>query len=199
MDGEITGRQGLHEALYQRLVGAGRDGVPVDPNRDFIAQMLASWLVGRGALPAFMGLDETPFAAMVAALFPDHGPVAPNSDRAPLEDRYDESDDVRALLEAHRAHRAASERWIVEIIAAGCMASDHLWSDLGLFSRPYLTAMMEVNFPELAGRNTQNMKWKKFLYKQLCEGEGLYVCRAPSCQVCADYARCFILPEEEGE
>jgi nitrogen fixation protein NifQ len=35
------------------------------------------------------------------------------------------------------------------------------------------------------------MKWKKFLYKQLCEEEGLYVCRAPSCQVCVDYERCY--------
>ncbi|MFM8444786.1 MAG: nitrogen fixation protein NifQ, partial [Methylococcus sp.] len=33
--------------------------------------------------------------------------------------------------------------------------------------------------------------WKKFLYKQLCEAEGIYVCRAPSCGECVDYADCF--------
>ncbi len=39
------------------------------------------------------------------------------------------------------------------------------------------------------------MKWKKFIYKQLCITEGIYTCRAPSCEVCADYADCFG-PEE---
>jgi hypothetical protein len=35
------------------------------------------------------------------------------------------------------------------------------------------------------------MKWKKFLYKQLCEAEGLYLCRAPSCSVCVDHPLCY--------
>jgi nitrogen fixation protein NifQ len=35
------------------------------------------------------------------------------------------------------------------------------------------------------------MKWKKFLYRQLCLEEGIYVCRAPSCEVCKDYDLCF--------
>ncbi len=81
------------------------------------------------------------------------------------------------------------------IVATGCMAHDHLWQDLGLWSREDLTALMMRNFPTLAGQNTRNMKWKKFLYKQLCNAEGIYVCRAPSCEVCADYQACFG-PEE---
>ncbi|MCK7499364.1 MAG: nitrogen fixation protein NifQ [Comamonadaceae bacterium] len=31
------------------------------------------------------------------------------------------------------------------------------------------------------------MKWKKFLYKQLCEREEILVCKAPSCAVCCDH------------
>ena len=58
-------------------------------------------------------------------------------------------------------------------------------------TRDDLTALMMRNFPALAGQNTRNMKWKKFLYKQLCETEGIYTCRAPSCEVCVDYAQCF--------
>jgi nitrogen fixation protein NifQ len=50
---------------------------------------------------------------------------------------------------------------------------------------------MERNFPTLAAKNVHNMKWKKFLYKQLCATEGVYVCRSPSCEVCADYDACF--------
>jgi nitrogen fixation protein NifQ len=35
------------------------------------------------------------------------------------------------------------------------------------------------------------MKWKKFLYRQFCAREEIYVCPAPSCGVCKDYAKCF--------
>jgi len=81
------------------------------------------------------------------------------------------------------------------IVATGCMANDHLWQDLGLWSRRDLSELMARNFPTLAAKNDRDMKWKKFLYKQLCEREGVYLCRAPSCAVCCDYAKCFG-PEE---
>ena len=68
---------------------------------------------------------------------------------------------------------------------------DHLWQDLGLWSRKDLGTLMQLNFPQLAARNDKDMKWKKFLYKQLCIAEGIYTCRAPSCEVCADYQHCF--------
>jgi nitrogen fixation protein NifQ len=58
--------------------------------------------------------------------------------------------------------------------------------------------MLQYNFPELAAKNEKDMKWKKFLYKQLCEAEGLYLCRAPSCDVCIDYSKCFG-PENEPQ
>lgn len=80
---------------------------------------------------------------------------------------------------------------MAHVIAAGCMASDHLWHDLGLWQRADLTALMRRNFPSLAARNVRDMKWKRFLYKQLCEAEGIYTCRAPSCEVCTDYHACF--------
>jgi len=71
------------------------------------------------------------------------------------------------------------------------MATAHLWHDLGLWSREDLTALMRRNFPPLAGRNLKDMKWKRFLYKQLCDAEGIVSCRAPSCEICTDYHVCF--------
>jgi nitrogen fixation protein NifQ len=50
---------------------------------------------------------------------------------------------------------------------------------------------MRVNFPKLFDLNTGDMKWKKFLYKRLCEEEGIYVCRSPSCTECKDHDDCF--------
>jgi nitrogen fixation protein NifQ len=46
-------------------------------------------------------------------------------------------------------------------------------------------------FPALAARNDRDMKWKKFLYKQLCEREEIFICRSPSCAVCSDQRLCF--------
>ena len=77
------------------------------------------------------------------------------------------------------------------IVATACAGRDHLWQDLGLASREELSRLMWVNFPGLARANTGDMKWKKFLYRRLCANEGIYVCPAPSCGVCKDYAKCF--------
>ncbi len=102
-----------------------------------------------------------------------------------------ELDDLRTLLQQNLSQPRTESGWMTEILCAGCTGNDHLWQDLGLWSRKDLSALMHDNFRPLAERNTQDMKWKKFLYKQLCIGEGIYVCRAPSCEVCVDYAACF--------
>ena len=82
--------------------------------------------------------------------------------------------------------------WLISIIVAACLLGEnHLWQDLGLFSRDDLSALLTNNFPEMAAQNVYDMKWKKFIYKQLCETEGIYVCRSPSCEYCADYLNCF--------
>ena len=98
---------------------------------------------------------------------------------------------MRHLLLSHRAGRDLSEIHMAEIVCTACLGSNHLWEDLGLFNRKELTALMRRNFPTLAARNVKDMKWKKFLYKQLCIMEGIYVCRAPSCEECTDYHVCF--------
>jgi len=95
------------------------------------------------------------------------------------------------LMLIDKASASPSEIWIAHIVAAGCMASDHPWDDLGLWSRTDLTALMRRNFPALAARNAKDMRWKRFLYRELCETEGIHTCRAPSCGVCADYRACF--------
>lgn len=180
--------QSLHQVLYRHLMGKARGGL----NEVFITQMLASWIAGRGALPHQMGLEDAVFVKMLNWHFPSFAPPHDISRNAIPPNRNDELTDVRKLLLDHRQNRSLSELWVAEIIAGACLASDHLWSDLGLFSRTHLTQMMELNFPTLATRNDKNMKWKKFLYKQLCEMEGLNLCRAPSCEACMDFADCFL-------
>ncbi|MCH2242435.1 MAG: nitrogen fixation protein NifQ, partial [Aquabacterium sp.] len=93
---------------------------------------------------------------------------------------------------AHAGRRAQDDaRWAAHAVATASLGDDHLWQDLGLPSRAVLGELMQRCFPTLAARNTRDMKWKKFLYKQLCEREGLFICKAPSCQACSDQPLCF--------
>ena len=152
------------------------------PNDELFAQMLSSAATGNGALPAGLGLDNAEFAALLARHYPGSG-LAADFAESPADPRALERDDVLALLLEHCAGNDTSEQWMAKIVTAACMASDHL------------SRLMTQNFPALAAKNVHDMKWKKFLYKQLCEREGINACRAPSCEYCADYQKCFG-PEE---
>jgi nitrogen fixation protein NifQ len=161
-------------------------------NDDALACMYASWMAGDGILPRTWGLACIAFAELMDYHFPGFdGFVDPPAVAMSDAGRGAEVEDLVRLMSTHRAGVSPSELWVARIVAVASMGSDHLWQDLGLWSRAELTALMERNFPTLAVKNVHNMKWKKFLYKQLCVAEGVYVCRAPSCEVCADYDVCF--------
>jgi nitrogen fixation protein NifQ len=108
--------------------------------------------------------------------------------------REDEVADVRSLLLDHAdpaAGSAAEAAAVAETVAVACLGDNHLWQDLQFTSRAELSAVMRHWFPGLVARNHADMKWKKFLYKQLCEREELFICKAPSCDVCTDRPVCF--------
>lgn len=161
-------------------------------NDHLLATMYASALCGQGTMPLHLGLPLEIFHSMMEYHFPTLPPLPLPAHVLPLDfSRLPELDDLRTLLQQHQSQPSPMAGWMTEILCAGCTGNDHLWQDLGLWSRKDLSALMHDNFRTLAERNTQDMKWKKFLYKQLCISEGIYICRAPSCEVCVDYAACF--------
>lgn len=187
-DRVTTTRERLYARLVENAVGHHNDAT--------FAAMLSSWLCGVGAMPAWLGLEEARFVQLFSFHFPALEPSQWTHDCAAVDpDRLPESGELLSLLLQHRRGDDVSAAWMARVVVAGCLASDHLWQDLGLWSRSELSALIERNFPEMKARNDKDMKWKKFFYKQLCITEGIYTCRAPSCEVCADYAACFG-PEE---
>ena len=174
------------EAVLANLL-ATPTTVAVDPNRSLLASMIAGQISGTGCLPASLGLEDDNYRNLLASLFPGFD--------IPLLAREVESipewEDLQKLLLDCRAGEHDSECWIADIVATACAGRDHLWQDLGLENRDELSKLMWVNFPELARANSGDMKWKKFIYRQLCSREGIYVCPAPSCGQCKDYAKCF--------
>ncbi len=108
--------------------------------------------------------------------------------------RADEVVDLVALLLDHADPAAGPPHEIAvvaERVALGCLGDNHLWQDMHFASRAELSALMRRWFPALVAKNHADMKWKKFLYKQLCEREELFICKAPSCDVCCDRPVCF--------
>ncbi len=177
----------IYARLMVRAVGAGNDQA--------FASMIATRAAGGGAMPPWLGLDPAAFHCLMRHHFPGalwHDLSAAWDGPSVLAAvRDEERGELVRLMLMHKAGDSPSEVWMAHVVAAGCLASDHLWEDLGLWNRGDLTALMRRNFPSLAGRNVNDMKWKRFLYKQLCEAEGIYTCRAPSCEVCTDYHACF--------
>lgn len=159
---------------------------------DIVARMLASQVAGTGDMPRHLGLSEAEFEKMMKHHFPGVDLQQFAHYGKPLDlNRNDEHGELRKLFISHADADPAVTQWVADILVAGCMGGDHLWQDLGVWSRKDLTALIRTAFAPLADKNVHDMKWKKFFYKQLCIQEGVYTCRAPSCQVCADYAECF--------
>lgn len=157
-----------------------------------LARMLASQMMGMGAMPRWLGLSWRDFSELLNSCFHhleiDH--FTAYGEEVDLS-RADEHMELRDLFLAHADMAAPHSEWLADILVAGCMGADHLWQDLGLWSRADLKELITLGFGPLADKNVHDMKWKKFFYKQLCIQEGIYTCRAPSCQVCHEYAACF--------
>lgn len=172
-------------------------------NDALLADIVAAQCSGNSCLPLHLGLAAEDFSALMNRHFPGclfwlalHSSHDLAWQRGALrqqllEMRTDEWCDLRNLLLKSRRGDDVSEVWLANIVAAACLGSGHLWRDLGLPSRQALRELLDVNFPALAVRNTADMRWKKFFYKRLCDEQGAYVCRAPSCDQCVTYQECF--------
>ena len=146
------------------------------------------------------GLDPDTQDRLLARYFPGVDPAAvtvATEDTGCPALPADEFEDLFALLMAHRSEDSEETRWLACAVATACLGNNHLWQDMGLPSRGVLSELLRRYFTTLHDKNTGNMKWKKFFYKQLCEQAEVMLCKAPSCQVCTDYAACFG-PEDAG-
>jgi len=171
-----------------------------DPTALALAGVLSAGFArgGTGLLP-LLGLDAGQTRRLLARWFPGADlalglawDALAGASRAGA--RLDEFDDLVALLNAHAdpaAGPAEEANQVAHALACASLGDNHLWQDLLLPSRRELSALIGRWFPRLAAKNTHDMKWKKFFYKQLCEQEEIFLCKAPSCGVCSDYAMCF--------
>lgn len=176
-------------AIYDWLMAMRGTGAAFD--RHIFACVLAS-----GAAEQDRGLNESLGLARddLAALLRDYFPLA----GCLLDDLPDgvgtmalEEDDLAALLRGNGTRGNREEAWLAAIVARRSLGANHLWQDLGLTSRKNLSDLLTRHFKPLAEKNTGDMKWKKFFYRQMCQAEGMTICKSPNCEICDDYALCF--------
>lgn len=111
---------------------------------------------------------------------------------SPLPPLHQEIEDLVALLRDHAAPPPAAPDMLIWQMASACvMGQRHLWEDMGLHSRAALTELMSTHFPRLKALNAHNMRWKKFLFRMLCERAEIPICRSPTCEACDEQALCF--------
>ncbi|WP_153117500.1 nitrogen fixation protein NifQ [Rhodocyclus tenuis] len=134
----------------------------------------------------FPALAAAQRAALLAQAAVRGNPSAPESSGV-----ADEFADIVALLLEEHAVADDAIVWLAHAIATACMSADHLWQDMDLPDRPVLGRLMREHFPQLAVRNVRDMRWKKFLYRELCDRAAVPVCPAPSCSACSEYSHCF--------
>lgn len=179
--------------LYRLLMAGGdRDG-------DFIRHVLACPLAMAQAetgrkLDQALGLAANDVTALLLAHFPHAASFL--ADRFAFDGLGDqpasiEEPDLRALLLNNQSQPSPLSTWMAHIIARRSLETNHLWQDLGFLDRTDLSRMMRELFAPLAQANARDMKWKKFFYRELCQQEGMSICKSPVCDSCTDFAICF--------
>lgn len=181
----------IHKLAYEGLIEAAAH--PGEVTTLVFAGVIA--LAPQRAAPydvAIAGLDGEAMEALRQGYFPNLplavGTGVPWRATARCEDEFD---DLVELLLDHRSFRDQESLWLAHAVATACMGRNHLWRDLGLPNRAALSWLMQHHFSGLAASNTGDMKWKKFLYRQLCVRAELFVCKSPNCRACDDYVQCF--------
>ncbi|MHB1398136.1 MAG: nitrogen fixation protein NifQ [Trichloromonadaceae bacterium] len=181
------------DPIYRALVDSPASPEAAAEDRHLFACLLAVATQESPNLAIALGISDTELTELRATYFPAAAltPSAANHTApAPM------NEEVLELLLSHvpqdnqgNAHPPAL--WLAKILAARAAHPGHLWVAMGLFERPQLTAAIRRHLPSLAAANHQGMRWKRYLFKEICNRNGGLLCKTPNCGVCSDYALCF--------
>lgn len=185
--GTMTEDHGIYDRLMETRSSLA------SPDRHVLASAIAAALAEKGPpLTEALGLSRPVLERLLEVAFPGACAIGDlvGPDAHAGEDAIEEPD-YRALLLDGRARGAEIEDWLAHVVARRSLRPEHLWISLGLRDRKELSDMLHRHFPAVAARNVQGMRWKKFFYREMCQAEGVYVCKSPVCDVCPDFGECY--------
>lgn len=183
--------------IYSALMNSPQPDRTTDEDRHLFACLLTVATEDDCGAAEALGLDDSDLTSILVRYFPA-------LDRTFL-DRYwfsaaeqsaERNGAILSVLLSHLPKEPGRDNlqtsvWLACILAARAALPGHLWVSMGLTERPQLTAAIRRHLPSLAAANNQNMRWKRYLYKQVCELNGGVMCKAPNCGLCSDYILCF--------
>ncbi|ALC17274.1 NifU-like protein involved in Fe-S cluster formation [Desulfuromonas soudanensis] len=187
------------DPVYRALMESPAPRGVASEDRRLFASLLAV-AAREAANPAdALGLSSDDLAELRAVYFPAAPPSSPSTKRT-AEPPPAINDEVRKLLLTHvpkdqKGTPVPSSQWLAQCLAARAARPGHLWIAMGLFERPQLTAAIARHLPSLAAANDKGMRWKRYLFREICNRSGGLSCQSPTCGACSDYALCFA-PEE---
>ncbi len=152
-----------------------------------------------GEIPLFawtLGMAHSSYQRMLAQCLPDLIDGNPLTAEQHKRLGYHTPADFTLLADLIYAHRDTAlqelqTEWLARTISAACFGSRHLWEDLGLSGREDVSSLLHHYFPSLYALNTQALKWKLFLFKELGMQQGQSGLRPPNCERCENYSQCF--------
>ena len=196
-DSEHQPRISANHPVYSTLMNSPRPESAIDEDLHLFACLLTIAIEEPGDLTSALGLESHDLSAIMARYFPDIKRTFLDQFSHAANERLTEPNiEVLSILLSHLPKETDCDKrqaavWIANIIATRAALPGHLWIAMGLTERPQLTAAIRRHLPSLAAANNQNMRWKRFLYKQVCEQNGGMMCKSPNCGVCSDYSLCF--------
>lgn len=189
------------DQAYQRLVESSKhsecDAFDIHVAASILVLALAEAKQDGRSVCDGVGLDGAALQALIAGMFPAASATFEGAAKDARLTIDNEEQSIRDILWMYSSNASPFQRCLAAMIARRCSRPHHLWQDLGLRNRGELSRLMQRHFAKLAGKNHNDMKWKKFLYRLVCSTEGFTLCTAPVCSECDDFAVCF--GAEDGE
>jgi len=193
-------RVGSTDPVYRSLMDSpAPPGIPAE-DRHLFACLLAVSHQEPHDQAAALGLTTRQLALLRQSYFPDVSELPPRALADPATEPPPHNAEILGILLSHlpgadKGRAIPAALWLAHIIAARAAHPGHLWVAMGLFERPELSAAIRRHLPSLAAANHQGMRWKRYLFKQVCNLHGATLCKTPDCGDCSDFALCFA-PED---
>jgi len=197
--GEEQGsRVGPSHPVYRLLMDSA-PGAQSPEDRHLLACLLSLASEEPWEPPRALGLAPEEFSQLFRRFFPavlesDYRALCTGGTREPPEI----AGEILDILREHQPEGGELlTRLFPRILSARLAHPGHLWCAMGLFARPEITAAIARHLPSLVKANDRKMRWKRYLFKQLCDRSGAMLCKTPNCGLCSDYALCF--PAEDAD
>jgi len=199
-DEEHGPRVDADNPVYRTLMDSAPPPGAVEENRHLFACLLSVAADEPYDTAAALGLNAGELKELLQAWFPAVDPECLCIPEASAQNPPEYNKEVLEIVLSHvpvgsDGNPEPSSFYLARMIAARTAHPGHLWVAMGLFERPQLSASIRRLLPSLADANNKNMRWKRYLFKQVCDLNGGMMCKSPNCGDCSDYAICF--PEDE--